>query len=94
MICNSKRLRKPADPYVCPATSQALRFMTEHGRPGYEIHIQNAKAMFDEIQAEAGLGGPDCPVLQETLDSLDKEIWEAAQAAADRFDDWAQDVLP
>jgi hypothetical protein len=75
-------------------TAQALRFMTEHGCPGYEIHIQNAQSLFDEKQVEAGPGGPDCPILQETLDSLDKEIWEAAQTAADRFDDWAQDVLP
>ena len=94
MICNINRLRKPADPYTCPATAQALRFMTEHGHPGYEIHIQNAQAMFDEMQAEAGPGGPDCPFLQETLDGLDKEINETAQAAYDRFDDWMTDAMP
>jgi len=91
MICNINRLRKPADPYTCPATAQALRFMTKNGHTGYESEIQNAQTMFEEMQAEAGPGGPDCPFLQETLDGLDKTIWEVAQAAADRFDDWATD---
>lgn len=94
MICNVNRLRSPANPYTCPATAAALRFMTNNGHPGYEIHIENARSMFDEMQAEAGPGGPDCPILQETLDGLDKEIWEAAQAAVDRYDDWATDALP
>lgn len=94
MICNINRLRKPANPYSDPATAQALRFMTEHGEPGYEIHIQNAQAAFCEIQAEAGPGGPDCPETQTTLDQIDEEIWQAAQAAVDRYDDWATDALP
>jgi hypothetical protein len=94
MICNINRLRKPANPYSDPATAQALRFMTEHNHPGYEIHISNAMDMFNEVQAEAGPGGPDCPFLQETLDLLDKEINDAAAAALDRYSDWATDALP
>lgn len=91
MICNVNRLRKPADPYLCKATAAALKFMTDHGLPGYEIHIQNAQSIFDEIQAEAGPGGPDCPETQRQLDDLDAEIEETARAALDRYEDWVTD---
>lgn len=83
--------RKPSRPHNDRYTANILKFMTEHGHPGYEMHIYNAQSVFDEVQAEAGPLGHLCPITQQTLDEIDAEINEAAQAAIDRYQDWATD---
>lgn len=86
-------LRKPADPYADPSIARVLKFMTDHGYH-YADRISERQASFDEYQAEAGPTGYLCPVTQELLDGIDRDIWEIAQEACDRYDDWASDPLP
>lgn len=94
MICNINRLRQPANPRLDPSIARVLDFMTAHGHGSYARQIDELSSTFDEVQAEAGPFGPDCPDTQTQLDKIDEEIWEVAQAAADRYDDWASDPLP
>jgi hypothetical protein len=62
--------------------------------PSYGDEIRELKDRFEETQSEAGPEGPHCPFAQEALDNIDKEIWEIAQAALDRYEDWVSDPLP
>ncbi len=79
MICNVNRLRKPYNPYEEPAIGRVLCFIDE------------LREHFGEVQAEAGPGGPDCPVTQEILDHIDREIAAVADSAVLRYFDWATD---
>ena len=87
-------LRRPANPHGDPPTARVLKFMTEGNHPSYEQEISELQDHFEEVQAEAGPQGYLCPVTQERLDGIDKEIWDIAQAAVERYDDWASDPLP
>lgn len=91
MIYNVNRLRKPYNPYEEPAIGRVLRFMEEHGHTAYKRDIDELREHFGEVRAEAGPGGPDCPVTQEILDHIDREIAAVADSAVLRYFDWATD---
>lgn len=93
-MISAATLRQPINPRTDPRTAMVLKFMTDHGRPGYEQHIMNLCSIFDEVQAEAGPNGYLCPETQKQLDDIDAEIEEVAREAVDRYDDWATDALP
>lgn len=88
---NINRLRSPLNPRVIPEYARVLQFMDEHGHQGYSREISELQAHFDEMQAEAGPGGPDCPITQEILDQINSEIEAVAMSARERYDDWASD---
>lgn len=88
---NVNRLRKPYNPYGNPLISEVLRFMDQHGHTAYGRDIAELQEHFGEVQAEAGPGGPDCPVTQEILDHIDSEIEAVAHSAVLRCFDWATD---
>lgn len=91
MYCNVNRLRQPFNPYAIPELAAALHFMNDVGRACYGDEIEQLRDRFNEMQAEAGPGGPDCPVTQEILDQIDSEIEAVAEAALERYRDWATD---
>lgn len=94
MIPNVNCLRRPADPYTNGRCARALRFMSDNNHPSYAEDINALQAQFDEVQAEAGPNGHICEFTQASLDGIDKAIWEIAEAAMDRYEDWASDPLP
>ena len=91
MYCNVNRLRQPFNPYQFKELAAALAFMKERGYLSYGEEISLLQEQFDEVQAEAGPGGPDCPFTQEKLDQINREIEEIAEAAAERIREWATD---
>lgn len=84
-------LRAPWMPAAGSREEMILNFMTENGRTGYENEIFAIHDDFYTVQSEAGPGHYLCPLVQEKLDRMNKEIEEIVQAAVDRYDDWATD---
>lgn len=87
-------LRRPAAPHQDPRTLMILRFMDQRGLTSYNRDISELQATFEELQAEAGPNGRYCEVVQGQLDRIDHEIWAIADAATERYDDWASGPLP
>lgn len=85
--------RRPADPAADPSIARVLTFMTACGRH-YAERIDNLRQDFEAIQFSSGPEAHLCPTTQKLLDDIDQAIWDIAQDAVDRYDDWASDPLP
>ncbi len=59
-----------------------IKWMTEHGHPGYGIDIATLTAAIEIFTHD----GDDVPP------ALAKKIEEIRQMAQDRYDDWATDI--
>jgi len=86
---NKNRMRRPLNPRELSGFGPALAFMEEAVWNCYANEISELQADFEELQADAGPGGPDCPVTQEILDGINEEIEALAQSAYDRVQDWS-----
>jgi hypothetical protein len=74
------------------AEFDAVKWMAEHGHPGYANEIAELEARKAEVFAE-GQQLPYCSSTIARLNKLNEQIEEVRRAAWDRWDDWRSDPL-
>lgn len=85
-------LRQPWKPAEGTREAMVMKFMAEHGHPGYQNEIDGITEDYTLIQAEAGPAHGFCPFTQERLDAIDRQVQEIVRDAVDRYEDWVTDA--
>lgn len=69
-----------------------VRWMADHGHPGYANEINALECTINEIKGDAGRYWDQCEFTRGTIAKIRDAIETVRREAQDRYDDWVSDI--